>query len=67
MSVLIRDDVALAAAPEHVAGAAQLDGGVDGPSDLAGGMGEHQRVGVGGRAVRVARMAEAGWRCPRAA
>ena len=50
--------VALAAAPQHVVGAAELMGRVDRVLHLRGGVGEHVRVGVGRRARHVARMAE---------
>ena len=56
--------VALPAAPEDVVGPAQLLGGGDGVLDLEGGVGEHRRVRVGGRAVGVAGMAEQVGRAP---
>ena len=56
--------VALAAAPQHVIGAAELVGRVDGVLHLRGGVGEHVRIGIGRGARHVARMAEQIGRAP---
>ena len=51
-------EVAFAAAPEHVAFAAEGECGVDGALELAGGAGEDGELGVGASAVHVTRIAE---------
>src|SRR5208282_2373609 len=56
--------IALAAAPEHVIGAAELVRRVDGVLHLRSGIREHLRVGIGRRARHVARMAEEVGRAP---
>ncbi len=50
--------VTFATAPEHVAFAAQRDRGVDRAFELAAGAREDAKLGVGGRAVHEARVAE---------
>ena len=50
--------VTLTAAPEHVVGTAQLDGGVNGVLDLDGGAGHNVELRVGGGAVHVALVAK---------
>ena len=57
--------VAFAAAPEHVVGAAELDGGVDGVFDLHGSAGHHVEVGIGGSTVHVTLVAEHVGRAPK--
>ncbi len=56
--------VAFAAAPEDVVLAVELDGGVEGILHLGAGAGDDVEVGIGGRAVHVAGMAEEVGRAP---
>ena len=50
--------VAFTAAPEHITGTAELDGGVDGVLDLESGAGDDVELRVRGGAVHVALVAE---------
>ena len=56
--------VAFTAAPEHVSGAAELDGGVERILDLQGRAGDDVELRVGGGAVHVALVAEHVGRAP---
>ncbi len=56
--------VSLATTPEHVVGATQCDGGVDGVLDLHGGTGHYVEVRVGGSSIHIAGVTEDVGRSP---